>query len=68
MSAMTNKAKREAGLSAPPAIPVAPATSPMLAEEFGVSRECVRQIEERAFEKVQKPSSSLVTSHCVRRL
>ena len=31
-----------------------PATLEDLSEEFGVSRECIRQIEVRAFEKVQK--------------
>ena len=39
-----------------------PITLEELAEEFGVSRERVRQIEVRAFEKVQKAVKSLVAA------
>jgi RNA polymerase sigma-32 factor len=35
-----------------------PATLEQLSEEFGVSRERIRQIEVRAFEKVQKAVTS----------
>jgi RNA polymerase sigma-32 factor len=39
-----------------------PVTLEELAEEFGVSRERVRQIEVRAFEKVQKAVKNKVTA------
>ena len=39
-----------------------PITLEELAEEFGVSRERVRQIEVRAFEKVQKAVKSQITA------
>ena len=39
-----------------------PVTLEELAEEFGVSRERVRQIEVRAFEKVQKAVKSNIAS------
>ena len=39
-----------------------PVTLEQLAEEFGVSRERVRQIEVRAFEKVQKAVKNKVTA------
>jgi hypothetical protein len=47
-----------------------PITLEDLAAEFGVSRERVRQIEVRAFEKVQKPSNpqQVAAHHWLRRL
>jgi RNA polymerase sigma-32 factor len=39
-----------------------PATLEALAGEFGISRERIRQIEVRAFEKVRKAATSAISS------